>query len=396
MTYTRNANYRFSDDCSDKQAAFLEKARRTHGARYAYDQAVYVSASKPITVTCNAHGPYVTTPYIHIGGSHCPYCAKRKRYTTEAFISQAKERHGDRYDYSKVVADGGDSKVTIICRKHGEYGQKVGAHVRGQGCIHCKIEADRTGKTLTTEEFITRSKAVHNNFYSYDKVLYTRSKLHVLITCPKHGEFKQKPKVHLRGGRCKLCCYEETSTRFKSNTEDFIQKAEEKHGTRFDYSEVDYINSEQKVKINCRRHGPFFQDPHGHLKGYGCVRCVETGGERAVSKVLDKLGVSYVREFTLQDNPRLRYDFYIPTHNVFVEFHGEQHFRRIPFFHRQPSDFHKQVFRDEIKVKLIAAYNGALIVLTDEHLVLNTLECVLTDHLKRLKVVPTDLSSPAL
>ena len=44
-----------------------------------------------------------------------------------------------------------------------------------------------------------------------------------------------------------------------------------KHGNKYDYSLVKYVD--KKVKIICRLHGTFEQNPKGHLKGIGCWKC---------------------------------------------------------------------------------------------------------------------------
>ena len=43
------------------------------------------------------------------------------KITTESWIQQAKEIHGDRYDYSKVNYVNAKTKITIICPIHGEF-----------------------------------------------------------------------------------------------------------------------------------------------------------------------------------------------------------------------------------------------------------------------------------
>jgi very-short-patch-repair endonuclease/Zn finger protein HypA/HybF involved in hydrogenase expression len=55
--------------------------------------------------------------------------------------------------------------------------------------------------------------------------------------------------------------------------DDFIKRAREVHGDRYDYSLVNYINSRTKVKVICKEHGEFLQVPYHHLKGGGCPRC---------------------------------------------------------------------------------------------------------------------------
>ena len=54
---------------------------------------------------------------------------------------------------------------------------------------------------------------------------------------------------------------------------DFIKKAREIHGNKYDYSKVEYINSKTKVCIICPIHGEFWQIPYSHLKGFGCCKC---------------------------------------------------------------------------------------------------------------------------
>lgn len=56
-------------------------------------------------------------------------------------------------------------------------------------------------------------------------------------------------------------------------TAEFIERARQVHGNRYDYSKVDYINSKTKVCIICPIHGEFCQIPDGHLVGHGCLKC---------------------------------------------------------------------------------------------------------------------------
>lgn len=65
--------------------------------------------------------------------------------------------------------------------------------------------------------------------------------------------------------------------RLKINTENFIEKAKEIHGARYDYSKSKYESSNKKIEIICKDHGPFFQQPNNHLSGKGCLKC---GNER--------------------------------------------------------------------------------------------------------------------
>ena len=53
------------------------------------------------------------------------------------FVKRAKKIHGNKYDYSKVEYVNVDTKVCIICPKHGEFWETPYCHVSGNGCPTC-------------------------------------------------------------------------------------------------------------------------------------------------------------------------------------------------------------------------------------------------------------------
>lgn len=56
-------------------------------------------------------------------------------------------------------------------------------------------------------------------------------------------------------------------------TEEFIKRAKLKHGDKYDYSLVEYVNNFTKVKIVCPKHGLFEQTPERHMSGCECKEC---------------------------------------------------------------------------------------------------------------------------
>ena len=122
-----------------------------------------------------------------------------QKLTIKEFIAHAKEIHGDRYDYSKVDFKNTTTKVTIICKEHGEFEQTPEKHKIGQGCSLCG------NIHQTTEEAIQEFKAVHGDTYDYSKVDYKNSRIEVTIICKEHGEFQCIPKDHKKGRRCPSC-----------------------------------------------------------------------------------------------------------------------------------------------------------------------------------------------
>lgn len=128
-------------------------------------------------------------------------------------------------------------------------------------------------KKLTTKEWIDKVQTIHDGKYNYDKVKYINAKTKVIITCPIHGDFEQTPDKHQQGRGCPKCAIKYKANFLKSNTQEFIQKAIKIHGSRYDYSKVNYVKASEKVEIICPIHGSFYQRPNDHLSGYGCIKC---------------------------------------------------------------------------------------------------------------------------
>lgn len=107
-------------------------------------------------------------------------------------------------------------------------------------------------KKLTQEEFIERSRNFHDNKYDYSLINYINSYTKVKIICPIHGIFEQPPSGHMRFG-CSLCANKLNSSKVKKTSKsEFINNAKEIHNDLYDYSLVNYINTETKVEIICK------------------------------------------------------------------------------------------------------------------------------------------------
>ena len=280
----------------------------------------------------------------------------RTASTTEKFICKAKKVHDDKYDYSKVDYKYSNLKVIITCPIHGDFDQLPNNHLNGNGCPKCRYIKVAAARKLSTSEFILKANKVHGDKYDYSKVDYQHSLLKVVITCPVHGDFEQIPNSHLNGNGCPTC----RIVNKKSNTEEFIKKANLKHNYKYRYDKVDYKYSNLKVIITCPIHGDFEQKPNCHLNGTGCPRCKESKGEKRISEILDKYEIPYKREFKIL-NQQYEYDFYLPNHHLLIEFHGVHHYKAINFFGGEERlEYTRKC--DEIKVKLAKKERIPLIV----------------------------------
>lgn len=133
------------------------------------DDEVYINNKTKIKVFChethkkgNEHGEFCITPCDLVNGYGCPICGNNLKKTTKQFIEGAKEKHTDRYNYSKVKYVDAHTKVCIICLKHGEFWQTPNNHLNGSGCPHCNSE----NKIKKEEEITNMLRERKINFLS--------------------------------------------------------------------------------------------------------------------------------------------------------------------------------------------------------------------------------------
>jgi len=129
------------------------------------------------------------------------------------------------------------------------------------------------GKRLLIEDFISKAKAIHGDKYDYSLVKYNKSLEKVSIVCSLHGEFKQTPNSHLRGSGCPACGIQSQIAKQRLSLEEFIERSNEIHNWKYDYSKSRYSGYKTPIKIICKLHGGFFQTPNDHLSGSGCPKC---------------------------------------------------------------------------------------------------------------------------
>ena len=259
---------------SDKTIDFINKSREVHGDNYDYSKVVYENNLKEVIIICKHHGEFKQLPKTHKRGNGCQTCgllksAISRKSDINDFINKATEIHGDKYDYSNAEYKSAKDKIKIICKKHGEFLQTPNGHLDGKGCRECSTEINSDKQRKTTIQFIEDAKKIHGDKYDYSNVEYKSTGENVIIICKEHGRFLQTPNNHLsKASGCIQCagCY-------KSNTEEFIEKAKKIHGDNYDYSKVEYTNVRIQVTIICKKHGEFQQSPNGHLNGNGCYKC---------------------------------------------------------------------------------------------------------------------------
>ena len=296
---------------------FIEEAKEVHGDKYDYSKVEYVNTMTKVRIVCPEHGEFLQRPLNHLNGQGCPQCVGREKLNNKEFIKRAREVHGDKYDYSKVNYVNNRTKVTIICPEHGEFLQRPSGHLSGKGCKKCSIDSNADSSRKTKEWFIEEAQKVHGDKYDYSKVKYVNNATKVAIICPEHGEFLQRPKLHIKGAGCPWC-----SGRLRLTTEEFIKRAREVHGDKYDYSKVNYVNNRTEVTIICPEHGEFLQRPDEHLKGKGCPICagyVKLTTQEFITRAREVHGDKYDYSKVVYVNTKNEVAIICPEHGEFLQ-----------------------------------------------------------------------------
>ncbi len=257
-------------------AEFIAECIKKHEYAYDYSLIHYEHSRSIIQLICREHPqhPFSIKAVDFLQGTGCAKCGRlrgiqKRRILYEDFITQARLTHGDKYVYKKEWYTSMTSLVAIECPKHNIiFSQRAGVHVKGSGCPECAKESHREKMRTPYASFIAQAIEVHKGKYTYIEDSYTTMRESVTIVCPIHGSFCRKACHHIEGASCVQC------SDFVRTTEQFIRKSIEKHGSKYNYDKVIYVDCFTPVEIICNMgHGSFQRIPNQHMMGKGCPMC---------------------------------------------------------------------------------------------------------------------------
>lgn len=340
---TKDKNNRFTTEF------FIRKSKEIFGEdTYSYEKTVCNSSMDDVVITCKKHGDFTKKAYIHIHGKQgCPKCSRGINNTAE-FILRAREVHGWKYDYSKVNFVDMGTKITVICPKHGEFEVLAGEHLRGCDCEKCVRESRK--KPL--EKFIRDAKLMERNISIIGDYRSMTEK--TWFKCGVCGKEWEATPMKIQGGcGCSYCNFG------VKTTEDFIKRAKEVHGDRYDYSKAVYRGNTVPLTIICPEHGEFDIPPTTFFNRTNpCKKCSRKSKmEHDIMLALDARKIHYTNNKTFPKDLGLKsYDFFLDDYNVLIECQGGQHFKPNEFFGGEER-FKEQQESDKIK-KEYAKKNG--------------------------------------
>jgi hypothetical protein len=238
-----------------KKNEFLEKARCVHGYKY-----LYPSLSDKIIFKDKIDIIYKDILYKQSVSKHlmgrCPEKNTPSK-TTEQFIEESFLIWGNKYDYSLTEYKGA-LKVVKIIYDGVVFEQIATSHLKG---LAVELKYNK-------EYFIKKSVDRWGDKYDYSLVDFKNVKSKIKIIYNETGViYEQTPSNHL------MYAPENISLSIRSNTQTFIDRSNEIHNFKYDYSMVDYTVSSNKVIIICKTHGSFSQVANSHILGMGCKKC---------------------------------------------------------------------------------------------------------------------------
>ena len=175
-----------------------EEFKKLYGDEYDYSLfTTYKNNRTKIPVICKEHGVFYVTPNNHLRGRGCPKCkpakvSEKQRLPIEEVIKRIKEVHGDRY----IIPDdleykNNQSKIKLICPKHGEFYQNPFNLWRGVGCPKCNNSKLENEISLFLEregiEFEAQKKFDWLKNYRLDFYL---PKYNIVIECQGRQHFE--------------------------------------------------------------------------------------------------------------------------------------------------------------------------------------------------------------
>ena len=121
-----------------------------------------------------------------------------RKLTKEEFVINANKKYDNFYDYSKAIYVNDKTILEIICPIHGSFFRTPNHHLRSGRCTDCIIAENY-------KNFLSNAIRIHGDKYDYSKVVYKNTRTDIIIICPVHKEFFQKPVIHIMDSGCPKC-----------------------------------------------------------------------------------------------------------------------------------------------------------------------------------------------
>lgn len=122
---------------------FKKELNDIWGDRYTVSpDAVYKGTHNKIEIICSKHGSFMVEPNSILHKHGCKECrretiGKNRTLTQDEVIKRLEKVWGDKYDLSNIVYVNARTKITPICKIHGEFKTRFSDFENRHGCPFC-------------------------------------------------------------------------------------------------------------------------------------------------------------------------------------------------------------------------------------------------------------------
>ena len=281
---------------------FIERVEKICPNRFDFSKLNYVNKNTPVCLIDKEFGNldlWVIPASLDKGRN-----IKHPMKTFEEFLFLAEKYHPNEFDFtitkeafkeipSEKISKNSQFKVPALCKETNEiFSRSIHWFVTPFALQKRKDKTSKKEKEFET--FIEKSHILYGNKFDYSKVVWKNYNTSVEIVCNDcKASIFVVPNKHLKGNTtCKNCgkLYKKEKD-LEKKTIEFIERLKILYGDKFDYSYINYINYDTKVKLLCKKHNQFFEEyPRNLLKGRekGCLLCKEELRIEAAKNFIEK------------------------------------------------------------------------------------------------------------
>ena len=252
--------------------------------------------------------------------NRCPECRPNKRRTTSHYKAEVYNLVGNSFD----VLSGYSNRESRIGFRHNDCGnvfvREARRFLENPICAPCNANSE------SEKRILDRQSEIVEKFSASFKIEYlTDGEVpRVLAT---HRECGVSIERSLSGfdGICAHCSAED---RYKNNV--MSRLGSDYDFIRFTHRPELSLPYQRGVELKHLECGHVYETSYSKImEGSKCPNCVFSRGEKEVADVLDSLSIEYTREHSFEYLGRKRFDFFIPSLNIAIEYDGEQHYKSI-------------------------------------------------------------------
>lgn len=298
--------------------------------------------------------------------SGCPDCPKS--ISPSASLGKRFPDLMEEWDYENneendptLILPTNRDKVWWRCKKEGHIWESTpySRVYKKSGCHYCvkngRLVSDKVCLQILCPEVAAMWHPTKNDKTPRDVTLYSHA--YAWWKCEKGHEWNRKVcnevsrKVH-----CSECKKTQRIPAERSLEVTHPDILKEWNYERNEHSPSTYsMGSHYKVWWKCRRDHEWLTTIKNKTSGSGCPQCRNSSiGERKIKKFCDERKIEYFQEHkfkNLKYKLHLRCDFYLPVHNVIIEYDGRQHWYPISYKNTTKYDIKNSQLRDKLKTE---------------------------------------------